>query len=110
MPTSRPCGDGEQRRKERLGHAEHLVDKARVQVDVGADGLGHAVVAHHLRCQALDALDQSEFLTQIFLVSERTCVVAADLGARVAERVDGVAHAVDETRAVEGLLVRILPR
>ena len=43
------AGDGEQRRKERLGHAEHLVDKARVQVDVGADGLGHAVVAHHLR-------------------------------------------------------------
>ena len=32
-------GDGEQRCKERLGHAEHLVDKARVQVDVGADGL-----------------------------------------------------------------------
>ena len=26
------AGDGEQRRKERLGHAEHLVDKARVPV------------------------------------------------------------------------------
>ena len=43
------AGDGEKRRKKRLGHAEHLVDKACIQVDVGTDGLGHAVVAHHLR-------------------------------------------------------------
>ena len=66
------------------------------------------MVAHHLRCQALDALDEREFLAQIFLGSERTCVVAADLGARVAQGVDGVAHTVDETRAVEGLLVENL--
>ena len=59
------AGDGEKRRKKRLGHAEHLVDKACVQVDVGADRLGHAVVAHHLRCQALDALDECELFAQV---------------------------------------------
>ena len=61
------AGDGEQRRKERLGHAEHLLDKARVQVDVGADGLGHAVIAHYLRGQALDALDECELFAQVLL-------------------------------------------
>lgn len=85
------AGDGEQRRKERLGHAEHLVDKARVQVDVGADGLGHAVVAHDLGCQALDALDERELIAQVLLGGKRARVTAADLGARVAERIDGVA-------------------
>ena len=66
------------------------------------------MVAHHLRCQALDALDERELLAQVLLGGKRARVTAADLGARVAQRVDGVAHTVDETRAVEGLLVEDL--
>ena len=66
------------------------------------------MIAHHLRRQALDALDERELIAQVLLGGKCACVVAADLGSRVAERVDGVAHAVDETRAVEGLLVENL--
>ena len=66
------------------------------------------MVAHDLGCQALDALDECELFAQVLLGCQRARVTAADLGARVAERIDGVAHAVDETRAVEGLLVEDL--
>ena len=66
------------------------------------------MIAHHLRGQTLDALDERELLAQVLLGGKRARVTAADLGARVAQRVDGVAHTVDETRAVEGLLVEDL--
>ena len=66
------------------------------------------MVAHHLRCQALDALDERELIAQVLLGGKCARVTAAHLGARVAQRVDGVAHTVDETRAVEGLLVENL--
>ena len=66
------------------------------------------MIAHHLRGQALDALDERELLAQVLLGGKRARVTTAHLGTRVAQRVDGVAHTVDETRAVEGLLVEDL--
>ena len=66
------------------------------------------MVAHDLRRQALDAFDERELLAQVLLGRQRARVMAADLGARVAQCVDGVAHAVDEARAVKGLLVEDL--
>ena len=66
------------------------------------------MVAHHLRCQVLDALDECELIAQVLLGGKRARVTAAHLGTWVAQRVDGVAHTVDETRAVEGLLIEDL--
>ena len=107
---SRPAGlagNREQRREELFGDAEHLVDQARVHVDVGADRLGAALdLGEELRGQALDGLDELELRLVLGALRQLAGVALADDGARVAQGVDGVAHAVDQAGAVVGLLAQ----
>ena len=95
--------DGEQRREQLLRQAEHLIQKAAVEVDVRGGG---AAVAgrEHLARDALDDQAQLHLVAEPFLAGDVDGELAQHLGARVGEGVDRVADAVDQAAAVEGAL------
>ena len=98
------AGDGEDGCEEVARDAQHAVNEARVEVDVGGDGLGDAAdVAHELGPEALHALHELEFVEEALLLGQLAGIALDDLGTGVGHGVDGVAQAVNEAGAVEGL-------
>ena len=96
---------GEHGRAQVHRDAEHVVHEAGVQVDVGAQDLARALLlGHDLRRHALDVLEELELALELGALRQARGVLVADDGARVGERVHRVAHAVDQARAVAGLL------
>ena len=100
---------GKQRGVQFHGDAQHLVHKAAVKVHVGADALEDlALLRDKLRCHPLDAGVEGKILIPSLFVGQLLHIALEHHLARVAQGVDGVTHAVDQTLAVKGLAVEQL--
>ena len=97
---------GEHRGVQLQRDAQHLVDEAAVKVHVGADALEDAALARDdPGRQLLDALVEREVALPALFGGQLLDVALEHALARVGQRIDRVAHAVDEALAVEGLAV-----
>ena len=104
-PARYPC-HGEDGGVELGGDLQHGVDEPGVEINIGAHALVHlALLADDFGGDAGDFFVVFVVLLQPFGNGELLGVVAQDVRARVAERVDRVPYAVDEPRAVERLFV-----
>ena len=100
-------GHGKQRGVQLGGDIQHPVNKAGVKVHVGGNALiDVALLRDDLRRQPLHGAVQGKLLVQAFFAAELLHAAAQDAGARVADGVDGVAHAVDQAGAVEPLFMQ----
>ena len=89
-------GNGEQRGEQILADAQHAVDQAAEQVHIGADLFGAVLfLSKDLRGQPLDAAQHLVFLIVAFFICKALGVGLENLGARVAQCVNRVAHAVN---------------
>ena len=86
---------------------EHAVYKAAVKIDVGRNALVNAaLLADDARRKARHGGIERVFLAAPFFLRQHFHKVPEHIGARVAERIDRVPHAVDEPRFVECLPVQ----
>ena len=87
--------------------AQHIVHKAAVEVDVCADALIYvALFAYDLGRQALDGGVEIILRGAALFARQHADKLFKHVCPRVAQRVDGVTHAVNKARAVERLLVQ----
>ena len=104
QPMRAPADDSRHRENRRIqlqGDADHLVNEARVEVEVGADGAAAAVDAGDAVQAALfDELEEVELPLEAFFGRQRRGHPLQRHRARVAQRVDRVAESVDEAGAV----------
>ena len=103
-PAHHP-GHGEERGVELHGDAHHLVHEAGEEVHVGADHLPLPVGGHDTGGEPLHRLIELELVQHPLALGQSLGVLFQQDGPGIGEGVDGVAHAVDEPRAVPGLLI-----
>ena len=85
---------------------EHIIDKAREKVYVGADALVDlALFRDELRRHVRDGFSHLVFFLHVLFYGELFRKRFEDIRARVGEGIHRVPHAVDEPRAVERLFV-----
>ena len=86
----------EYRGKEFRWQAEHVINKSTVEVDVGADALiGFALFSDHDWRKTFHARIQAVLVGKALLFRELLDELLKDVGARVGNGVDRVAHAID---------------
>ena len=105
-PARHTC-HGKQRGVQLHGDAQHIVDKAAVEVHVGADALEDpALFRDQLRGHHFDLVVEGQVFVPAFFVGQLLHIALEHHLAGVAEGVDCVAHAVDQALAVKGLAVQ----
>ena len=101
--------DGEQRRDKLLRDAEHRIQKAAVEIDVGTDGLSSLLaLVEHLRRDLFDLGIQLKLVVSAFFHRELFDLIFEDRCTGVGHGVYGVADTVDQTLTVKCLLVEDL--
>ena len=91
-----------------LWYAQHTIDKTRIHIDICTHDL--SVRAVYLckcsRCQFFDQFNQIEFVAEALLFCERACGGFEGNGAGIAQSIDSMPHAVDETGTVSNFFVQ----
>ncbi len=91
------------------GNVQHAVDKTGVHIHIGAHLLRASLeVAEEIRRQTLDGFEQVEVIAVALLVGLLAGEFLEQHGAGIGLGVDRVAHTVDESATVAGLLVEDL--
>ena len=104
-PTA-DTGNGKERRVELFWNVEHIVNKAAVKIDVGTNAfVDFFAFADEVAGQAFHSEVEVTFVLAALFDGKLTHKFAQHCGARVTHRINGVAHAIDETRLVEALFV-----
>lgn len=101
--------NGEERREELLGDAQHPVQESGVVIDVDAHlDRGFPLGRDDLRRKPGDGLVEFEFLVVSFLRGELVDRFPEEYGPGVGDGIDRVAHTVDQTLVVEHLALEDL--
>ena len=86
----------EYRGKEFRRQAEHVINKSTVEIDVGADALiGFALFSNYDRRETFHTGIQAVFVGESLFFRKLFDKLLKDVGARVGNGVDRVAHAID---------------
>ena len=101
------ASDGEKRCVEPFRQVEHIIYKAAVIVDIGADPfVDLALFGNHTAGDFLNLHIKIAFCFASLFFGKLTYKLTQHRGAGIALGVDSVAHAIDEARTVEGALVQ----
>ena len=101
------ASDGEKRRVELLRQVEHIIYKAAVIVDIGADPfVDLALFGNHAAGDFFNFHIKIAFCFASLFFGKFAYKLTQHRGAGIALGVDSVAHAIDEARTVEGALVQ----
>lgn len=101
------AGNGEKRRVELFWQIEHVIHKAAVVVNVGADAfVDLALFGDHAAGDLFDFHVEIAFFFAAFFLRKRAHKATQHSGAGIALGIHSVSHAIDQTGAVKGALVK----